>query len=111
MRSFFVACVDLLLDAAAELLPLVLHALDDVGDAGAGECLLDVEAVGLVVLEEHVDLVDAAEEVVQVAHDVLIGAGEVDAEVVGLVVQRVERDVVLHVLQVDERRPCRRSRR
>jgi hypothetical protein len=77
------------------------------------ECLLDVEAVGFVVLEEDVDLVDAAEEVVQVAHDVLVGAGEVDAEVIGLVVlERVERDVVLHVLQVDEAsRPCRRSRR
>jgi hypothetical protein len=69
----------------------------------AAERLLDVEAVGLVVLEEDVDLVDAAEEVVEVAHDVLVGAGEVDAEVVGLVVQRVQREVVLHVLQIDER--------
>ena len=44
--------------------------------------LLEVVAALLVVIEEHVDLVDAAEEVVDVAHDVLVRAGQEDAEVV-----------------------------
>jgi hypothetical protein len=95
--------VDLGLHAPAELLPLVLHALDDIGDAAAAQGLLDVEAIGFVGLEKDVHLVDAAEEIVQVAHDVLVGAGEEDAEVVGLVVERVQGEVVLRVLQIDER--------
>ena len=48
------------------------------------------------------DLVDAPEEVVEVAHDVLVGAGEEDPEVVGFPVQRVQVQVGLGVLQVDE---------
>ena len=38
----------------------------------------------LVRIEEDVHLVDAAEEIVQVAHDVLVGADHEKAEVVGL---------------------------
>ena len=79
-----------------------MDAFEDVGDAAAAQRFFDVEAVGFIVFEEDVDLVDAAEEVVEVAHDVLIGAGEKHTEVVRFPVERVERDVVLGVLQIDE---------
>jgi hypothetical protein len=53
-----------------------------------GDGLFDVVAALLVVIEEDVDLVHAAEEVVHVAHDVLVGAGQEDAEVVRLPFER-----------------------
>ena len=80
-----------------------MHALEDVGDPTAAERFLDVEAVGFIIFEEDVDLVDTPEEVMEVAHDILICACEENAEEVGLAVERVERDVVLRVLEIDER--------
>jgi hypothetical protein len=59
-------------------------------------------SVGLVGFEEDVHFVYAAEEVVQVAHDVLVGARQKDAEVVGLVVEGVDGEVGLCVLEIDE---------
>src|SRR4051812_34104749 len=47
-------------------------------------------------------LVHAAEQIVQVAHDVLIRAGQKYPEVIRLLVQRVQREEILHVLQIDE---------
>ena len=46
--------------------------------------------------------VGVAEEVVQVAEDLLVGADQEDAEVVVVVVERVQLEHVLHVAQVDE---------
>ena len=95
--------VDLGLHLAAEFFLLILHALEDVGDPTAAEGFLDVEAVGFIIFEEDVDLVDTPEEVMEVAHDILIRAREENTEEVGLAVERVERDVVLRVLEIDER--------
>ena len=94
--------VDLGLHLSAEFFLLVLHAFEDVGDPTAAKGFLNVEAVGFIIFEEDVDLVDAAEKIVEVAHDILIRAGEEDAEEVGLPVERVQRDVVLGVLEIDE---------
>ena len=72
-------------------------------DGRAVDRFLDVPAALFVLIEEDVGLVHAAEEVVQVAHDVLVGADEEEAEVVGLAgLEAVQRERVLHVLQVDE---------
>ena len=77
-------------------------------DGVAFDDFLDVIAGRLVGFEEDVDLVDAAEEVVQVAHDVLVGAHQEEAEVVGLGqavavgVELVQRQRVAHVAQVNE---------
>ena len=57
----------------------------------------------LVLIEVDVHFVDAAEEVVEVAHDVLIRAGEEEADVVRLAsMPAVEREGFFHILQVDE---------
>ena len=53
-------------------------------DGRALDDFLDIIPRGLIRLEKHMHLVDAPEEVVEVAHDVLIGAHEEDAQVVGL---------------------------
>ena len=72
-------------------------------DGAAFDRFLDVPAALFVLIEKDVHFVHAAEEVVHVAHDVLIGAHEEEAEVVGLAgLQLVQRQRVLHVLQVDE---------
>ena len=57
----------------------------------------------LVLIEVDVHFVHAAEEVVEVAHDVLIRAGEEEADVVRLAgMPAVERKGFFHILQVDE---------
>src|SRR5262245_55926875 len=58
---------------------VVLHGGQGLADGGALDDLLDVIPGGFVRLEEDVDLVDASEKIVQVAHDVLIGAHEENA--------------------------------
>src|SRR5947209_2558937 len=75
--------VDLRLHPLLEVAPVVLRHGQHLADGLAGDLFLDVEAAVLVRVEEDVDLVHAAEEVVDIAHDVLVGAGEKDAEVVG----------------------------
>ena len=54
------------------------------------------------VVEADVHGVRVAEQVVQVAEDLLIGAEEEHAEVVGLAVERVQLQRALDVAQVDE---------
>ena len=75
--------VDLRAEAAREVVRAVLRHLEDRADAVPLDRLLEVVAALLVVIEEDVDLVDPAEEVVDVAHDVLVRAREEHAEVVG----------------------------
>ena len=72
-------------------------------DRVTGEHLLDVVALVLILIEEDMHLIDAPEEVVEIPHDVLIGAGEENAEVVGLAGSHaVDRECLLHVLEIDE---------
>ena len=71
-------------------------------DRLAGDFFFDVEAALFVGIEKDVHFVHAAEEIVDVAHDVLIGAGEEHAEVIGLVgAQLVEGKGFADVIQVD----------
>ena len=53
--------------------------------------------------EADVHRVRVAEEVVQVAEDLLVGADQEHPQVVGLAVDRVQRQRPLHVAAVDER--------
>ena len=71
-------------------------ALDDVLDARA------VVALVAVVGERDVDGVGVAEQVVQVAEDLLVRADQERAEVVRLAVERVQLQRLPHVAQVDE---------
>ena len=76
--------VHLALEHTAEVFGVVLDHAEDAFDRVTRDALFDVETVGFVVLEEDVGLVDAAEEVVEVAHDVLVGADHEGTDVVGL---------------------------
>ena len=69
---------------------VVVHVLEDALAGLARQHVVDVRLALLV--DRHEDLVGLAEEVVQVAEHVLVGAHEAHAEVVGLaVLKRVER--------------------
>ena len=95
--------VGLGLHLAGELVDIPLGEGEDLADGAAGEDFFDIVAGFLVLIEVDVHFVDAAEEVVKVAHDVLIGAGEEEADVVGVAgVPAVEREGFLHILEVDE---------
>src|SRR5947199_7213899 len=73
--------VDLRLHPLLQVAPVVLRHGQHLADGVAGDLFFDVEAALLVVVEKDVYLIDAAEEIVDVAHDVLVGAGEKNAEV------------------------------
>src|SRR5579872_209637 len=98
----FDRAVDLRLHALFEVAPVVLRHRQHFADAVSGNLFLDVEAALFVRLQIDVHLVDAPEEIVDVAHDVLVRASEEDAEVVGLAVTKVvERNRFADVVQID----------
>ena len=66
----------------------------------AGDDLGEV-AVALAIDHDQ-NVMHMAEEIVVVAHHILIRAGEKDAQVVRLAVQRMEFERLLDVVQVDE---------
>ena len=95
--------VHLTLEHPAEVLGVVLDHAEDAFDRVARDAFFDVEAVGLVVLEEDVGFVHAAEEVVKVAHDVLVGADHEGADIVGLaLLERMESEGLADIFEVDE---------
>ena len=87
------------LDAAEQVVREVLHVGEHLVHRRAGDLLLDVVAAGLVGVGVDVGLGDAAEQVVRVAHDVLVGAHEEEAEEVRLAgAERVVLDGALVLL-------------
>ena len=95
--------VHLALEHAAEIFGVILDHAEDAFDRVARDAFFDVETVGLVVFEEDVGFVHAAEQVMQVAHDVLVGADHEGADIVGLAfLERMEGEGLADVFQVDE---------
>jgi hypothetical protein len=79
---------------------VVLNVVEDLADVVA---LDDVDdRVVAVVVEPDVDGIGVAEQVVQVAEDLLIGADQEDADVVGLAVPLVQLEHALLVAAGDE---------
>src|ERR1035441_2149160 len=76
--------VNLSLHLPLQLVLVVLDGSEALDDGVALDDLFDIVAGGFVRFEEDVDLVDAAEQVVQVTHDVLVGAHQEEAEVIWL---------------------------
>src|SRR5436305_3848952 len=68
--------VDLRLHPLLQVAPIVLRHGQHLADRVPRNLFLDVETAPLVGIEEDVHRVDAAEELVDVAHDALIGPGE-----------------------------------
>src|SRR5215207_3885807 len=98
------AALDALRDDAAEplveLAALVARAVERLADGRALDDLLDQVAV---LVDVDVRLVRRAEEVVVVAHHLLVGADEHQGDVVGLVLdERVQLQDLLHVVEVYE---------
>src|SRR5215217_6137151 len=98
------AALDALRDDAAEplveLAALVARAVERLAHGRALDDLLDQVAV---LVDVDVRLVRRAEEVVVVAHHLLVGADEHQGDVVGLVlVEGVQLQDLLHVVQVYE---------
>src|SRR5882762_9800634 len=95
--------VQRLLDALGQVARLVLYPRQHALHGVARDHFLDVEVLRVVVVDEDVHLVHAPEEVVHVAHDVLVGAGQEHAQVVRLAgPERMERDGLVHRLAFDE---------
>src|SRR5947209_1591896 len=99
-----IAALDALRDQAAEafvqLAALVAGAVESLADGRALDDLLDQVAVLVYV---DVRLVGRAEEVVVVAHHLLVRADEHEGDVVGVVfVERVQLQDLLHVVEVYE---------
>ena len=83
-----------------QLPALVAHAVERLADGRALDDLLDQVAV---LVNVYVGLVRSAEEVVVVAHHLLVRADEHEGDVVRLVLdERVEFKDLLHVVQVNE---------
>ena len=82
-------------------------------DGAAFDHFLDVPAGFFIGIEEDMHLGDATKQIVEVAHDVLIGADHENAEVIHFAGRdAMERQSFLHILQVDELGDlCRRNRR
>src|SRR5215217_5383997 len=98
------AALDALRDDAAEALvelaALVARAVERLAHGRALDDLLDQVAV---LVDVDVRLVRRAEEVVVVAHHLLVGADEHEGDVVGLVLaDRVQLEDLLDVVEVDE---------
>src|SRR2546423_112783 len=98
------AALDALRDKSAEALvqlpALVARAVERLADGRALDDLLDQVAV---LVNVYVGLVRSAEEVVVVAHRLLVRADEHEGDVVRLALdQRVELQDLLHVVQVNE---------
>jgi hypothetical protein len=66
--------VDLRLHASFEFALVILNRVKRLGDVAAFNHFLHIVAVGFFGIEEDMNLADAAEKVVEIAHDVLIGA-------------------------------------
>src|ERR1022692_4669148 len=104
----FDGLVDLPLHLPLQLILVILDRGEALDDGAALDDLFNVVARWLVGFEEDMDLVNAAEQVVQVPHDVLIGAHQEEAEIVRLRlavavrVKLVQRQRVAHVAEVDE---------
>ncbi|MEY5016664.1 MAG: hypothetical protein RIS92_3022 [Verrucomicrobiota bacterium] len=81
-----------------------LHHGENFTDGGAFDGFLDVPSGLLVFIEEYMGFVDSSEKVVQIAHDVLVGAHQEDADVVRGPVQTVEGKRILDVAEIDELR-------
>ena len=91
------------LEQAHQLDLVPLRHREDFADRAAFDNFLDVPAALLVGIEEDVHLGHATEQVVQVAHDILVGADHEDTEVVEFAGNdAMERERVFDVLQVDE---------
>ena len=71
--------VDLGFDVAGEFIFVPLGEGEDFADGAAFDDFLDVPAIVFVFVEEDVGFVDATEEIMEVAHDVLVGAHEEEA--------------------------------
>src|SRR6266496_3009745 len=101
--AFLHLLVERVLHAPRQVVGRVLHAREHLLDAIARDDLLDVEVLRVLVVHEHVDLVHAPEQVVHVAHHVLVRAGEEEPEEVGLArPERMERERLVHPLALDE---------
>ena len=99
-----------LADLLDQVLAVVLDVVEHVLDGLALDHVVDV--VAAVLVHAHVHGVGVAEQVVEVAEDLLVGAHQEDAEVVRLAVQGMQLEHVLDVVLVDELiRWCRRCRR
>src|SRR3989441_1129509 len=100
--------VHLRLHLPLQLVFVILHRRKRLDDGVAFDDFLDVVAGRLVRVEEHVHLIDSAKEVVQIAHDVLVGAHQKETEVIRFELavpvhaELVQRESVEHVAQVDE---------
>ncbi len=84
---------------------LVSHWVSEknLADSAAGKNFLDVVAAILVLIEIDMHLVHATEEVVHVAHDVLIRTDEKEADIVRLAgLPAVERKRFFYVLEIDK---------
>ena len=93
---------DELAHAPVEIVREVLHLGQHLVHRHAGDDLLDPEIARLLGIGVHVHLGHAAEQVMRVTHDVLVGADEEDADVIGLVrLQRVHRQEGLVVQRRD----------
>ena len=92
--------LDVLAHAGGQLVGRVLHVVQHLADRVALDDGVEVDLAVLV--EADVDRVGVAEEVVQVAEDLLVGAEQERAEVVGLAVERVQLQGVADVAEVDE---------
>src|ERR1022692_4190165 len=104
----FDGLVDLPLHLPLQFILIVLDRGKALDDGAAFDDLFNVVAGRLVGFEEHMDFVYAAEQVVQVAHDVLVCAHQEEAEVVRLRlavavgIKLMQRQGVPHVAEVDE---------
>src|SRR5436190_18659053 len=99
--------VDLRFQLPCQILFVVLHGGQRLHNRGALDDFLDVITCCFIRIEEDMHLIYAAKEVVQVAHDVLIGAHQEKTKIVGLLPiailpQFMQRQSVAHVAQIDE---------
>src|SRR4051812_8081609 len=88
--------VDLCLHLALQFQFIVLHGSERLDDSGAFDDFLDVITGAFVGIQKNMDLIHAAKKVVQIAHDVLVGAHEEKSKVVWflhltVVVQSMQR--------------------
>src|SRR5262249_27669199 len=100
--------VNLALHLSLQFIFIILNRIQGLDDGCAFDDFFDVITGGFVGIEEHMDFIDAAEKIVQVAHDVLVGAHQEKAELVRLglaaavSVEGMKRQGVTNVAEVDE---------
>jgi hypothetical protein len=74
-----------LLDGASHDFRAVLHGGENLLGRCSPDDLFDVKIGGIVIVTEDVNLVEAAKEIVHVAHDILVGPGEKESDIVVLI--------------------------